>query len=71
MQIQIGKLNTHWIAFIKLGEIVSTNANHVIWWSQYISKLAEILMEPTWTKDDQMDDFELTWKWLGDSVLGP
>jgi len=29
-QVQTNKLNTHQTAFIKLGEIVSTNANHVI-----------------------------------------
>jgi len=34
-------------------------------------KLAEILMEPTWTREVQMDDFEPTWRWLGDSVLCP
>jgi len=29
-QVQTDKVNTHQIAFIKLGEIVSTNAKHVI-----------------------------------------
>jgi len=34
-QVQIDKLNKHQIDFIKLGEIVSTNAKHVIWWRQW------------------------------------
>jgi len=26
-------------------------------------------MESTWTRDVKMDDFEPTWRWLGDSAL--
>jgi len=27
------------------------------------------MLEPTWTRIVQVDDFEPTWRWLGDSVL--